>query len=99
MAAKYEEAGLKSADAAILADATMRQVEFFLSWNREDIVNPHTVKKIREINEGKRKTPLLMKPSDFLDRVSFSVKTGKGLQALMFSARPVPRRSRVQFFP
>ncbi len=86
------------ADAMLLAVASARNIDVFLSWNREDISNANTQKAVESINTARKiSTPLLCTPTYFLDRVIGS--EGKKKRTLALSPSPVPPAYRLKFFP
>lgn len=85
---------LKPADALLLASASYSRVDVLLSWNRDDIVKEPTQKSVEEINRRQRvPAPVLITPSDFLDRIYLSND-----KSICLSPSPVPRIYRPRFF-
>lgn len=90
--------GIESADAMLLAIASVNNVDIFLSWNRDDISNEKTQNAVETINKRKgTNVPFLCTPTYFLDRLVGSI--GSKSKALCLSNRPVPRAYRLKFFP
>lgn len=75
VAHKYsKDMEVKSMDALHLALASLGRADVFLSWNREDIVKATTIETLRKINRSLRiPTPEIMTPSEFRERIRYSI--------------------------
>jgi hypothetical protein len=92
--AYLEKRNIKPADALLLALITIGNVDCFLSWNRQHIVNSETLKILRQINEKRNlRTPLILTPKDFLERITLSPE-----RAICFYVNTVPSEFRPQFY-
>jgi len=96
LAKDYEnKINIKPADSLILASVSIGKIDCFLSWNREHIVNPLTIKMLKEVNKDKElPIPLIITPEGFLSRIVLSQD-----QTICFFRDPIPQRFRLQFYP
>ncbi len=83
---KYiERTHLGKGDSIVLATVILNRVDFFLSWNRKDILNPNVIKEVRAINDSRNlPTPEIIDPYNFVIRVVVP-ENSKGF---MFSPTP-----------
>jgi len=87
------KAGLKAADAVILASVVLGNVDMFCSWNRKDIVRERTLEAIKRINDAKGlKFPLILTPDMFLERFGVTQK-----RTVLFTVSQIPKVFRPRF--
>ncbi len=70
LAERYASIGIPPADAAIVALASINDIDILLSWNRRHVANREKIEEVEKINSKQRyQTPEIMTPDDFLARL------------------------------